>query len=79
MTLIGDWKKREEYKTLQYKHKPILVRSLKDWPTPMVVIWCDDYRGGHFYPCPGVPIFYGTQSFGMMVHDHFDEWMDIPE
>lgn len=82
----GDWKPREEYKTLVEQHKPILTRS---FPTtsqnrgyaPMIVIYTEHgtAKGGHFYPCPGQWLFYGNHEFGMLTHDHFDEWMDIPE
>jgi len=75
------WKPRTEYKTLEDEHFPILTRCKGHTGTgPMVVIWseCGPTPGGHFYPCPGVPIFFGNQQFGMMVHDHFDEWMEIP-
>lgn len=68
------WKPREEYKTLVDHHKPILVRS-KDTGSPMVVIW----NKGHFYPCPGAPMFYGDHQCGWWKNDSFDEWMDIPE
>ncbi len=74
------WKPREEYLTLKDRHVPILTRC-KTATGPMVVYYTEHgpTPGGHFYPCPGVPIFFGTNSFGMMVHDHFDEWMEIPE
>lgn len=47
----------------------------------MVVIWNTEgpVPGGHFYPCPSVPTLYGNNQLTMWVHDHFDEWMDIPE
>ena len=72
------WKPREEYKTLQLHHKPILVRST--YGAPMVVVWNENgpAEGGHFYPVPGVPMFCGKNVFTMMVHDHFKEWMEIP-
>jgi hypothetical protein len=41
----------------------------------MVVIWSN----GHFTIVPGVPIHVGTGSCGFYTHDHFDEWMEIPE
>lgn len=81
------WKPREEYKTLAEKHNPILTRCRPD-PRfqylpygPMVVIWSTSgsATGGHFYPCPGVPMFYGNNQLGFMTHDNFDEWMEIPE
>lgn len=80
------WKPREEYKTLQEKHAPILTRCksfVGQLPAtgPMVVIWSEygPNPGGHFYPCPSSPIFFGTNQIGAWIHDHFDEWMEIPE
>jgi hypothetical protein len=81
------WKPREEYRTLKERHEPILVRSKPVGPQgylpagPMVVIYTEygPTPGGHFYPCPGVPIFYGNHQLGMLKHDDFDEWMEIPE
>lgn len=80
------WKPRQEYRTLKDRHDPILTRCVGT-PTsipatgPMVVIYSEhgSAPGGHFYPCPGVPVFFGNHGFGMMIHDHFDEWMEIPE
>ena len=73
------WKPREDYKTLVERHKPILTRSRHTGP--MVVIYTENgpTPGWHFYPCPGTPIFFGNNAFGMLLHDHFDEWMEIPE
>lgn len=73
------WKPREEYKTLVENHKPILTRS--KWTGPMVVVYTEyePTPGGHFYPCPGSPIFFGNNGFGMLMHDYFEEWMEIPE
>ena len=79
------WKPREEYRTLQERHFPILTRcrpvGQQLGTGPMVVIWSENgpTPGGHFYTCPGVPIFFGNHQFGMMIHDTFDEWMEIPE
>lgn len=80
------WKPRCEYRTLADRHVPILVRCKATGGKlpatgPMVVMYSEygPTPGGHFYPCPGVPIFFGNNQFGMMVHDHFDEWMEIPE
>lgn len=79
------WKPRNEYKTLVDEHKPILTRCKpvgQHLPAgPCVVIYSEKGTspGGHFYPCPGVWMFWGNHQFGMAVHDHFDEWMDIPE
>jgi hypothetical protein len=69
------WKPREEYKTLVEFHKPILTRMKDGYVGPMVCIW----HQGHFYPCPGAPIFFGTHECGWWTHDDFDEWMEIPE
>jgi hypothetical protein len=75
----GNWKPRIEYQTLAEHHKPILTRCQPVGQFissgPIIVI----YKDGHFYPCPGAPIFYGNNQCGWWTHDHFDEWMEIPE
>jgi hypothetical protein len=86
MTAIkGNWKPREEYRTLAEEHRPILARCKPNGQSlpagPMVVIWSDrgSAPGGHFYPCPTLPLHWGPNPIGFLVHDHFDEWMEIPE
>lgn len=49
---------------------PMLVRWVPDYPSPI---------NGHFYICPGVPMFYGKQQFGMMICDHVEEFTELPE
>lgn len=53
---------------------PAVLARTKD-KFPMVVI----YRDGHFYPCPGVPMFYGERQFSFLTADNVIEFMDIPE
>lgn len=75
------WRPREEYQTLVDRHNAILTRCKNGLTGPMLVIYSEHgtSAGGHFYICPGVPMFYGENKFGMMTHDHFDEWMKIPD
>lgn len=79
-TLASVWKPREDYKTLAAMHRPILTRHKNGLTGPMLVIYSEHgtVAGGHFYPVPGVPIFYGDHQFGMMTNDSFDEWTEIP-
>jgi hypothetical protein len=68
------WKPRSEYP--KDKRPIVIARYNGDWCGPFLVVWSEFY--GHFYICPGVPMFYGDHQFGMMVADTFDEWHEIP-
>lgn len=52
---------------------PLVLARTAD-KQPMVVLM----NNGIFYPCPGVPIFYGHHQVGFMTVSNLVEFMDIP-
>lgn len=68
------WRPIKEYPTNVTEPGPlVLARDAEK--RPMLVLLKD----GHFYICPGVPIFYGDKQIGFMTADHVTEFMELPD
>ena len=70
----GDWKPISEYPTNVLDPGPIVLARDKEKNVYLVIL-----NKGHFYPCPGVPMFYGDHQFGFMTCDHVVEFMELPQ
>ncbi len=71
------WKPKSEYPKDSESPPLVIVRHKDHHTGPSLVIW--NKVMGHFYVCPGVPMWYGNHQFGLMVNDYFDEFTEIPE
>lgn len=71
---VSGWKPISQYPTTAGTPGPVVLARTAD-KAPMLVL----YQHGHFYICPGIPMFYGEKNFGFVTADHVIEYMDIPE
>lgn len=67
------WRPISEYPTTVGFQGPLVLARTADKEPFLVVL-----RDGHFWICPGVPVFYGNHQMGFMTADHVTEFMEIP-
>ena len=68
------WKPIREYPTTAPESGPLVLARDAD-KNPMLVL----LKYGHFYICPGVPLFYGDRQVGFMTVSNLVEFMEIPK
>lgn len=71
---MATWKPISEYPTNVLGVGPLVLARDAEKHYYLAVL-----SKGHFYICPGVPLFYGEHQLAFTTCDHIIEYTDLPE